>query len=228
MPSTRSNQQLTMKKLFPLTALLFGIALAPSAGAASIEVVPWLAPNAFGSPSFPTAQSNAVQAMYLGVSSFGTPGTPGYFQARSNVTTAEAVVTGFNSWLGKADPGTVFGSAFANELGNRMTFALRVDGGGTQFSISQMSFSMVSTDNPYNALNYSYAAGAYNYSAGFEGVLAGADGILWTADDTFVTSGSNAQLVDGLVGRGTGNSFAAYCTSCSLADQQTQIDNTAA
>lgn len=227
MPSTRNTQQPTMKKLLPVTALFLGIALAPSAGAIQITVVPWLAPNAYGSPSFAAAQANAVQAMYLGVTSFGTAGTPAYFQARSNVTTAENVVTGFNSWLGQADPGTVFGPAFAGELGNRMTFALRVDGDGSQFSISQMSFSAVSTDAPYNALNFSFAAGGYNYGPGYQGVLKGSDLTLWTADDIFVTAGPNAQLVDGLVGRGSGNSFAAYCPGCSLADQQAAINDVA-
>ncbi len=227
MTSVRNTRQPKLKSLFPVAALLLGIGLAPSASAVQINVVPWLAPNAYGSPSFATAQANAVQAMFAGVTSFGTPGTPGYFQAQSNVTTAQNVVTGFNSWLGQTNPGSTFGSAFASELGNRMTFALRADGQGSQFSISQMALSVVSSDAPYNALNYSWAAGGYNYGLGFQGVLKGSDGMLWTGDDLFVTSGANTQLVDGLVGRGSGNSFAAYCAGCSLAAQQAAIDDVA-
>jgi hypothetical protein len=208
--------------------VLLGLALSMSAAAATINVVPWLAPNATsGSPSFADAQANAVQAMYNNVLTFGTAGTPTYFQAQPDVTTASNLVTGYNSWLGQTDPGTVFGAAFASEYGNRMTFALRIDGQGSQFSVSQLSFSAVSTDAPYNALNFAYGAGSYNYNAGLQGVLKGADGLLWTADDVFVTSGASTQLVDGLVGRGTGNSFASYCSGCSLADQQAMLNSDA-
>ena len=90
-----------------------------------------------------------------------------------------------------------------------------------------MSFSAVSTDAPYNALNFGFAAGGYNYGLGYQGVLKGVDGVLFTGDDTFVTSGLNTQLVDGLVARGSGNSFAAYCAGCSLADQQAAINDVA-
>lgn len=208
--------------------IVFAMAFVPTAGAMTLDVTPWLAPNAYGSPSFATAQQNAVQAMFLGVDSYGVAGTPGYFQARPNVTTKEAIVTGFNSWLGQANPGASFGAAFAGEYGNRMHFALRADGQGTQFSISEMSFSAVSTDAPYYALNFSYGAGSYDYGLGWQGVLKGKDGVLWTADDEFITSGAASQLVDGLIGRGSGNSFAAYCSGCSFEDQQAQIDATAA
>jgi hypothetical protein len=208
--------------------IMFVMVFAPSAGAMTLNVTPWLAPNAYGSPSFATAQQNAVQAMFLGVDSYGVAGTPGYFQARPNVSTSEVIVTGFNSWLGQANPGATFGAAFAGEFGNRMHFALRADGQGAQFSISEMSFSAISSDAPYYALNFDWAAGSYTYGLGWQGVLKGNDGVLWTADDTFITSGAATQLVDGLIGRGSGNSFAAYCPGCSLEEQQAEIDATAA
>jgi hypothetical protein len=53
------------------------------------------------------------------------------------------------------------------------------------------------------------------------------DNVLWTSDDVFITGGANTQLVDGLVGRGTGNSFAAYCSGCTVAQQQQAIDDAA-
>lgn len=211
-------------------AMVIAVAAASAQAAAlmpTITVTPWLAPNAYGSPNWAAAQDNAVQAMYHGVSSYGTPGTPGYFSANSNVTTAEAIVTGFSSWKGKADPGTVFGSAYAGEYGNRMSFAIGINGNGSQFSISQLGFSATSTD-PFNALAFSWGPGDYDYGAGYVGVLKGADGILGTADDVFITSGVNTQLVDALFGRGSGNSFAAYCSPCSIAEQQAAIDGSAA
>ena len=213
------------------TILLVGLSAASlvtavPAFATSIDVTPWLAPNAFGSPSWNQAVQNADTAMHDGLTTVGSG--PSQFSAQTTPVTADQViVTGFPSWMGKVDPGTVFGPAYANELGNRMHFALRIDGQGTQFSISQLSFVGNSSDSG-DGLNFSFAFGSYNYSASYEGVLAGADGKLWTADDVFVTSGANTQLVDGLVGRGSGNSYDAYCSGCTLAQQQAALDAAAA
>lgn len=217
------NQLLVSACVLSLSAAFSGATLA----APIITVTPWLAPNGFGSPSFPTAQSNAVQAQYLGLPSVGAAGTPSRFEANPTVTTAQVVVTGFNSWLGRVDPGAAFGANFANELGNRMTFALGINGNGQQFSISQLGFSATSTD-PFNALGFGFPTGGYNYSPAYVGVLFGVDGNLGGGDDTFITSGPNNQLVDALFGRGSGNSFAAYCDLCTLAEQQAAIDGVAA
>ncbi len=200
-----------------------------SANATSIDitVTPWLAPNAYSSPNFSAAAQNAIQAELQGLDAYGTPGTPAYFQAQPNVTSDEVVVTGFPSWLGHADPATVYGPTFASEHGNRMTFAFLAVGNGVQFSVSQLSFSATSTDDPYNALDFGYAGG-YTYSSDLQGILFGPNGVLGGGDDTYITSGADTQLVDALVGRGSGNSFAAYCTGCTIAEQQAAIDGVAA
>jgi len=189
------------------SAALFG---ASSAQAITITVTPTLAPNGFGSPSYAGWVSNAVQAMYHGYTSFGDPNAPTYFHAQSVVGASQGIVTGFPSWKGYADPGTKFGAAFANELGNRMHFSLRITGDDQQISISQLMLTMASSD-PDNALGFSYAAGAYNYSNDYQGVLKGGDGMLGTGDDVFITSGPNTQLVDAIVGRGSGNSLEPDC-----------------
>ena len=98
-----------------------------------------------------------------------------------------------------------------------------INGQGTQFSISQLSFNGVGTD-PGSALSWSWAAGHYNYGNGYMGVLKGIDGILGTGDDVLVTSGPNTQLVDALFGPGSGNSYDAYCSPCTVAQQQAAID----
>jgi hypothetical protein len=208
-----------------LLGAVAAVVLAPAASwaAATITVTPSVAPNIFGSPNYAGYVSNATTALHDGLSSLGNPALPTYYQAQSLVRANEVIVTGFPSWKGQADPGAAVGPAFANELGNRMLFGLKIDGNGHQFSISQLSFTASSSD-PANGLGFSFGQGSYNYSHDYEGVLAGADGLLWTADDVFVTSGSNTQLVDGLVGRGSGNSFDAYCTSCTITQQQAQID----
>jgi hypothetical protein len=212
-----------MRTKFLPAALLLG--MISSASAITIDVTPWVAPNVFGSPSYAAAEANAIYALYHGLNSHGAAG-PTQFNAQSNVTSAEVVVTGFNSWRGVASPG----APFQSELGNRMLFGLVIDGQGSQFSISQLSFAATSSD-PGNLLAFGFNAGQYNYGAGYQGILKGTDGILFTSDDQFITSGLNTQLVDGLVGRGSGSSFAAYCQlpNCtSPAQWQAQIDDAAA
>lgn len=214
------------KSMLLATALAV-VAVGPAAAASipSVFVVPWLAPNVYGSPSWSGAVQNAVTGMMNGGAATGTG--PSAFVPQPNVTSAEAIVTGFPSWKGQADPGAVFGSAYANELGNRMTFALAVLGNGTQVAIGGLSFSAFSTDGA-NALGFGYGALSYNYNADYVGVLFGVDGQLGGGDDTLITSGPNTQLVDAIFGRGSGNSFAAYCTLCTTAEQQAAINAAAA
>lgn len=85
----------------------------------------------------------------------------------------------------------------------------------------------VSTD-PFNALNWANAAGVYTYGSGYVGVRYGGDGQLGGGDDIYITDGPNTQLVDAMFGRGSGNSFAAYCPGCTVAQQQAAIDDVAA
>lgn len=205
-----------------LSAASLLLGMLTSANATIIDVTPWVAPNAFGSPSYAAAVANANYALYHNLNSYGAAG-PEQFNAQSNVTASEVIVTGFNSWRGVAAPG----APYQSELGNRMLFGLRIDGQGSQFSISQLSFAATSSD-PGNELAFAFAQGSYNYSLDYQGILKGQDGLLFTNDDTFVTTGLNTQLVDGLVGRGSGSSFAAYCPGCTVPQQQAEIDAAAA
>ena len=203
-------------------AILLASTFSSPASAVTIDVTTWLAPNAFGSPSYNPAVANAITGLHDGLSSYGDPSLPTHFQSVTNVRSDQVVVTGFPSWMGQADPASVFGAAYANELGNRMHFGARIDGEGSQISISQLAFSATSTD-PYNALAFAFGLGAFTYNLGYQGVLKGGDGVLWTNDDTFITGGVNTQLADGLVMRGPGNSFAAYCPGCTVEQQQAAI-----
>jgi hypothetical protein len=212
----------------PLKTAAIALALFTSvpAKAVTITVETWLAANGAGSPSFAGAEANAVQGMMNG--GVATGSGPTAFTPVTNVTPAQAVVTQFRSWMGVVDPGTAFGAAYANESGNRMTFAFSaISDPSHEFSISQMSFTGHSSD-PSGVLNFGNAAGAYNYSTGFVGVQYGKDGKLGGGDDVFITSGPNTQLVDALFGRGSGNSLAAVCHGCSLAEQQAALDAVAA
>ena len=167
----------TKTRILSAAALLLG--MVTSANAVIIDVTPWVAPNVFGSPSYAAAEANAIYALFHNLNSQGAAG-PTQFNAQSNVTSKEVVVTGFNSWRGQTAPG----APYQNELGNRMLFGLKIDGDGSQFSISQLSFAATSSD-PFNALAFGFAQGSYNYGLGYQGVLKGQDGILFTGDDTF-------------------------------------------
>ncbi len=210
------------------------LALAVTLSAApTIMVETTLAPNAFGSPSYPAWETNAVNAMIGGLTSNGTPGTPTYFQTLGGPVPASwLTVTSFPSWLGTADPGTTFGPAFASELGNRGAFPLYINGNGTQFSISQLAFNAFSTD-PGNLLGFSFAVGSYNYGTGYVGILKGGDNTLGTGDDTFITAGPNTQMVDALAGRGSGNALwpcgpGDLSPCATTAERQAAIDSMAA
>jgi hypothetical protein len=214
-----------------LTTLFFSITLAASAANITIDVHPALAPNGFGSPSYTGWLNNAFSALSAGAASAGTPGTPSYYQQRDFYDGSEILVTSFNSWLGHADPGTYFGPAFASELGNRLLFGLVIDGHGNKFSISQLSFTATSTD-PSNVLGFSFGAGSYNYGGGYYGIIDDGDGIYGNGSDTIVTGGPNTQLVDALIGRGSGNALWPCGPGdphpCSTTpERQTALDDTA-
>lgn len=207
-------------------AIAFVLFASVPAKAVTITVETWLAANGAGSPSFPGAEANAVQGMMNG--GVATGSGPAAFTPVTNVTPAQAIVTQFRSWMGVVDPGSAFGAAYANEFGNRMTFAVSaISDPSHEFSISQMSFTAHSSD-PSGLLNFDVPFGGYNYSTGYVGVRFGADGKLGGDDDILITSGPNTQLVDALFGRGSGNSLAAVCHGCNLADQQAAIDALAA
>lgn len=205
--------------------------------APTITVTPYLAVNAFGSPSYGAQIANQNAALLNGQTSAGTPGTPSYYQAQSNILTTDLIVTNFASFGGVANPG----GAYANELGTRAAFGLFINGNGSLFSIAGLSLNVVGAGNSgaddYNAtpyLNFSRAAGSYNYGDGYVGILFGGNGVLGGGDDTYVTTGINTQLVNALVGRGSGTAYAVTCGTtvndfgpCN-GDLQSYIDEAAA
>jgi hypothetical protein len=184
----------------------------------TITVIPALAPNVYGSPNWNAWVSNATTAIANGYSSYGDPASPSYYQrAPSVISVTNAIVTGFPSWNGQADPGNVFGLNFSQELGNRLQFGIDIKGGTNLISISQLSFSANSSD-PGNTLDFTFAQGSYNYSASYVGIIYGPGGT-----NTYITSGPATQLVNEIVGRGSGNAWDTYDTSGDIASEQSNI-----
>ena len=221
--------KIKLLRFLPLAVAL--IAQAAFAGDITIDVIPTLAPNADGSPSFPTWTTNALNALTSDATSSGTAGTPSFYQALSGpVDASQTIVTGFNSWLGQVNPA----SPYDQESGNRMTFgvAITTTDPTPSISLSQVGFYADSNDSNdllgFGGIAAGYGPGSdplgngigYDWSNGWVGVIYGPDG------NTYVNSGPTTVLVNALYGIGSGNSVAAYCdpsSSCTTADQQAAI-----
>ncbi len=201
-----------------LTALALPSFSPAQAQGITITVIPALAPNVYGSPNWNAWISNATTAIANGYASYGDPSSPSYYQqAPAVISVTNDIVTGFPSWDGLADPGDVFGANFSQELGNRLQFGIDIKGGTNLISISQLSFSAHSTD-PGNTLDFAFAQGSYNYSASYVGIIYGPGGT-----KTYITSGPATQLVNEIIGRGSGNAWDTYDTSGNIASQQSNI-----
>jgi hypothetical protein len=202
-----------------LTALSTSFFSPAQAQGITITVIPALAPNVYGSPNWNAWVSNATTAIANGYSSYGDPSSPSYYQqAPAVISVTNDIVTGFPSWDGLADPGDVFGADFSQELGNRLQFGIDIKGGTNLISISQLSFSAHSSD-PSNSLDFAFVQGSYNYSSSYVGIIYGSGGT-----NTYITSGPATQLVNEIVGRGSGNAWDTYDTSGNIASQQSNID----
>jgi hypothetical protein len=208
------------RQIFPvIVAVLFAAGAKAQAQGVTITVIPALAPNAFGSPNWNAWVSNATTAILNGYTAYGDPSSPGYYQrAPAVISVTNDIVTGFPSWNGLANPGAVFGANFSQELGNRIQFGIDIKGGTNLISISQLSFSAHSSDAS-NSLDFAFAQGSYNYSASYVGIIYGPGGA-----NTYITSGPSTQLVNEIVGRGSGNAWDTYDTSGNIASQQSNLD----
>jgi hypothetical protein len=214
-----------IKRTIRLVAVT-GIASLLAAHAASAapvgNIYASLAPNIDGSPSFPAYDSNAMTALQNGASTGGTIGQPSYYSQiadGANLIPGDFIVTDFPSWMGNADPGTTFGTAYANELGTRIHYGAVISGNGAKISISQLSFNIAYNDTTHTDLSlFSVAEGAYVYDSDHEGVIFGVGG------PTYVTSGPNTQPVDEIITRGSAIGYAVL-TSDTGATNQDKIDN---
>ncbi len=190
----------------------------------SMQVFPSPAPNIYGSPNWAAYRDNALNAIENGIPAVGDPTlTPAAYYRVTVLGDRDNIVTGFASWRGYADPGTVFGPAFASELGNRITFGLHIMGNGTKIKLSNLSRHMHSSD-PDDTFGWSDNFGGANYSDKAIGIDYGADGIKGTADDVRISSGPATQAVDEIVYVGGGNAMDAYCPGCTTQQQQTAVD----
>lgn len=183
---------------------------APASAGVVVDVFASSAPNAYGSPSWAGYLSNAMTGLRTGVSNVGgsrDTAPTAYEQLNGSFVAGDAMVTSFHSWRGSASPAAPFDA----EYGNRLHFGLLALGtDGTQFSLSDVSFSISSSDS-YNGLGWSGTlAGTTLNGTNRIGVLYGANGVYdYGLGDDILLTGNQADdvLVDALIYGGAGNAF---------------------
>lgn len=178
----------------------------------TVTVQGTLAPNAYGSPSFDAWSANAIQAIELGLSTYGAAGPAQFNTDTTTQPTSHNVVTGFPSWLGNANPAATFGSAYANELGDRATFDVLVNGNGQKISLANLAFNSVSSD-PGNNLGFGWGPTVPNpYFGPFTEYDPYDIGLIFNQGGgvTVINSGPATQLVDELISVGAGDAYDAY------------------
>jgi hypothetical protein len=169
-------------------------------------------------PSWLTYVDNIrAAASSTGLGSAGDPNTPGYFTTTpSEITIDQAVVTDatgpgltlatgarrFNSWRGQANPGEVFGAAFANEYGSRIHTPLLLVTDDTPITITSIEWGAFSTayGGYFNTGNWT------TWGTSRVGVSSyGANGVLGGGDDVYLTSGEmNTSAILAVIATGTG------------------------
>lgn len=174
----------------------------------AIDVVPSSAPNAYGSASWAGYITNTLTGLENGLTQVGDRQTdPAGYSAITNgiYEPGDTMVTSFKSWRGFADPGTQWGSQFANELGNRMHFGLHAMGdGAVRFALADVTFDITSSDG---VLNYAGDFVGLDYSSNRFGVDWGPDRQRGGGDDVVYNSGNGTTLVDEIVYVGVGNAY---------------------
>ena len=181
--------------------LLFSLACLISWSAARADITMTQcfssAPNVFGSPSWAGYLSNALTGIQNGCAATGDSTQPTYYQSGTTFSPGDLIVTDYNSWKGQVNPP----APFNNELGNRLHDGLFINGNGSRFSLSELQFSMHSSDSADSLQFVSGFSASDSYSATRVGIIHTGSG------DVYVTSGAATQLVDELVYVGIGNAF---------------------
>ena len=161
-----------------------------------MELFPSVGPNPFLSPNWENYARNAVTALRLGVTSFGTPGTPAYYEqlvsayGPPTVRPGELVSTTFESWKGQVPPPPGYGG----EYGNALVMGLYLDGGSSVFYLKDLEF----FGNFFgSSTSFSFAGEPFGYD--LVGHYYGPDRIPGTADDVWyneLNPGSDSVPVD--------------------------------
>ena len=196
------------------TALILALAAgALLAGPITVTVLPTLAPDVNGSPSWAAWQNNAIAALKSGATSYGDPSLPSYYQQQSHATYAQAALSSFHSWQGDVSPT----GAFAGEYGDRMTFSAII-AGTDLFTLNNIGYQAVGTGS--TLLDYIWPDLTTSFGTSVIGVIYNAGG-----STSYVTSGLlSSTAVDAVLLRGRGFSPTVDCYGCTAAQRQAAMD----
>lgn len=179
-----------------LSVTRVGICLIFLAGVAQAGIIPpqidvraAISPDPFMSDSYTWWSLNALNALRLNASTYGTTDDPAYYAQISYFLGTQMIGTDFNSWLGDTPPP----AGYEDEYGNMLEFPVIIRGNGLRFSLSDVSF----TDTFYGKDESPLQLADVGYGYRLTGVDYGADGLPGG-------SGLNKDIVyDGMVHPGT-------------------------
>lgn len=153
-----------------------------------------------------------------GFASAGDPSTPGYYSTTNDLVplsqmvstgpgTSTATARRFNSWHGKANPGAVFGPAFANEYGNYLYTPLLIVTSGVPITISSIDRAVYSAalgaGSPWQTGTWTTFGNSRVGVTSF-----GLDGVLGGGDDVYVTNGNMVDTdIVAMFATGIGNAM---------------------
>lgn len=165
---------------------------------------PTVAPNVFGSSSWGghTQLGQFILRYFPGQGALSPGLNPiAYQPLRAGLyMPRDVMVTSFNSWWGKENPGP----PFTAEYGNRLHSALLVVGDGTSFTLSDVNFSFLSSDGVLDFVG-NLAGTTFNGTTRV-GYSYGPDGIFGTPDDVvYQNNEPDTTLVQAFAYLGPGN-----------------------
>lgn len=206
-----------MKKLITICAVATMILAANNlARAATVNIYSSPAPNKyFATSSFSAWWSNAQQAIYTGVTTYGT-GNAQYNQisvtgGQSDLRPAyEAAVSGFDSWHGVA------GST--GECGTRMHFCYHIEATGTEsLSLSKIADIEIFEDG-FGHTNYGIFENMYGSAFSFDAntPFEPSKRVGYTVDGTVVTSGTVEAWDAANVGNEITDIIGTYGMACDV------------
>ncbi len=145
---------------------LVGTAAVSYAGTVGMQICYSSAPDAPDTPGWGAYIPNAILGLENGCQSEpDATYVPGSYAAITSLAASDMVVTSFASWQGQANP-----SPYSGENGNRLMAGLIINGNGTQFSLSQLTFDMESND-PSDSMQFVGNFIGYSYTPWRVGII---------------------------------------------------------
>ncbi|HWR51696.1 MAG TPA: PEP-CTERM sorting domain-containing protein [Bryobacteraceae bacterium] len=173
------------------------------AGAAPvINIFPSIGPDIDVAATFSQYSANALFALENGLSSYGSAGTPSYYERASSFESSDVVSTYnyFQSWRGETPPP----AGYDGQYGNMLYWGAAIQGNGERFSLNNVIYTESFLGDTYGAL----LGGSIGFGTRAIGIYFGADRVLGGGDDIrYVGGGTAGTMIDVLYFTGMGAAF---------------------